>query len=220
MRHATLRHRARGWGIAAIAALSLGGFAPVALAQDSPVSTPGTAVADEPIEIQISDVDGANRGHATFTAAGSGVHVEVTVTDLPPGDHGIHIHMIGICDPSAEKPFSSAGDHFNPNGATHGSALLATPGATPAASDAHGGDLGNIHVNDDGTGSKQFDTDLITLALDQPNSLNDGDGSAIVIHADPDDLVTDPSGNSGDRIACGVIFPENMSATPVPTADA
>ena len=105
--------------------------------------------------------------------------------------HGLHIHTVGACTPD----FAAVGGHFNPTTAQHG---LDNPNGP------HAGDLPNLEIDADGNGTYEATTTLVTL--DQgDNSLFDSDGSALVIHAAPDDLVTDPSGNSGDRIACGVI---------------
>ncbi len=192
-------------GVVAIAIAALG-VTSSTTAQD--VSTPeASPIAPTGLlTTSILDINGLQVGTATFTNVDNGVTVHVTIDGLPPGDHGIHIHQNGICDPNGTEPFESAGGHFNPDGSLHGAPLLGTPGATPIMGEEHAGDLANITVDASGHGEKEFQTDLFTLSGDAANSLNDIDGSSIVIHADPDDLVTDPSGNSGDRIACGVIF--------------
>jgi Cu-Zn family superoxide dismutase len=114
------------------------------------------------------------------------------VRGLPPGTHGIHVHMTGSC---IAPDFTSAGAHFNPTEYQHG---LQTP------SGPYAGDLPNLEVGTDGSGV------LTALARDLalgsgPMSIFDADGSTLVIHAGPDDHVTDPAGNSGARIACGPI---------------
>lgn len=140
----------------------------------------------------LKDSNGKDVGLARFTEESDGlVQVDVQVNGVPPGKHGIHIHKTGNCSP----PFASAGDHYNPLGKHHG---LSNPGG------AHAGDLPNLVVNDAGVGRLNATTDLVTLSAG-PATLFDSDGSAIVLHAGADDQVTDPTGNSGDRIACGVI---------------
>jgi superoxide dismutase, Cu-Zn family len=129
---------------------------------------------------------------ATLTEVSGGVRVVLTAHGLPAGDKGVHIHDIGTCEPPA---FTSAGGHFNPGGRQHG--LLNPRGP-------HGGDLPNIRIEADGSGRLESLNDRITLGAG-PHSLFDGDGSALVIHAAPDDQRTDPTGNSGGRVACGVI---------------
>lgn len=125
-------------------------------------------------------------GSAKFTEDGSGtLHVNVKVDGLVSGQHGIHIHTTGQCNPT----FAAAGSHHNPLGVGHGS---------------HAGDLPNLDVNVAGRGTLNSRTDHATLSAG-PLSVFDANGSALVIHADPDDLVTDPTGNSGARIACGVM---------------
>ena len=133
-------------------------------------------------------------GDASFTETDDGVIIQVTLrefTDAAEGEHGIHIHEVGACTPD----FQAAGSHFNPTGAQHGLENEAGP---------HAGDLPNIEIDGDGNAIYQTTNTMITLE-DGEGSLLDEDGSALVIHAGPDDMVTDPSGESGDRIACGVI---------------
>lgn len=144
------------------------------------------------IVFDLMDPAGAVIGKAGVTGSGDGgTVVTVLVAGLTPGEHGIHVHEAGICDGSTEKPFSSAGGHFNPTAAMHGE---------------HAGDLGNLTA--DGEGDALLIGDWTVFTLDTGDlSLLDADGSALVIHETVDDLVTDPSGNSGGRIACGVIAP-------------
>lgn len=138
--------------------------------------------------------DGAGQtvGRAVLSEQGPGTRIEVDVKGLPAGVKGVHVHEVGSCDP---PPFSSAGAHFNPSGKKHGTM---NPGG------AHGGDLPNIEIAANGTGRLVTVTSRLTLAPG-PTSVFDANGSAILIHAAPDDYRTDPAGNSGARIACGVI---------------
>ncbi len=155
-------------------------------------------------EAEIVDASGRVAGRATFTTLPSGaVQIKVAVSGFdhgPGGDHGIHIHAVGLCEGPA---FTSAGGHFNPETKTHG---LASPEGP------HAGDLTNIQSYPDGSAVYEAVTDRVTLGTGA-NSLFDGDGSAIVIHAGPDDGKTDPSGNSGARIACGVIVPAKQAGS-------
>lgn len=123
------------------------------------------------------------------------VHVDVQVTGMPAGPHGIHFHEVGNCDPAGTAAFSVAGSHFNPLGRQHG---LDNPQGP------HGGDAPNFTVSADGIGRATFTTDRVSLT-DGSTSLFDSDGSAIVIHAGADDQLSQPAGNSGARIACGVV---------------
>jgi len=143
----------------------------------------------------IVDGTGQEVGTAQFTEDGQGrVHVNVHVKGLSPGLHGIHIHQVASCVGPA---FASAGAHHNPTGASHGS-------ESELPNHPHAGDLPNLVVNANGVGHLNAKTTHATLS-DGPISVFDANGSALIIHAAPDDLHTDPTGNSGARIACGVI---------------
>lgn len=149
---------------------------------------------------QLKNVDGEVVATATFTETENGVELELEAEGLEPGLHGIHIHETGQCDP---PDFKSAGAHFNPEGVAHG---LENPDGP------HAGDLPNLEVSEDGTASYRATTDRVTLGEGE-TSLFDTDGSALVIHAGEDDQMTDPSGDSGDRIACGAIVSVGMPDT-------
>ncbi len=136
---------------------------------------------------------GATIGTATLTSNRDGsITIRLNAMGLPTGTHGIHIHSSGSC---TQPDFASAGAHFNPTSRLHGLDNSAGP---------HSGDLPNLAVNAGGRSDYSATTARVTVAAGQA-SLFDADGSALVIHAAPDDNRTDPSGNSGDRIACGVI---------------
>jgi len=173
------------------------------------VATPMGASEDmslSSIDVMLFDVEGEEVGTATFTEGDDGeVAVTVMAEGIPAGEHGIHVHDVGVCDPSGPEPFATAGGHFNPTGTQHGG---------PDDPNAHAGDLGNITSNEELT----LTTDRFMM-LEGPMSLRDVDGSALLIHAQEDDLTTDPAGNSGGRIACGVIVsPEGSPAAGTPTA--
>jgi len=135
---------------------------------------------------------GENVGVATLIEGKDGVRIALQVYNLSPGLHGFHIHAVGKC----ELPdFKSAGGHFNPYEKHHG---LKNPEGL------HAGDMTNVLVEPDGTASVVLHAPLVTFAAGK-NSLFQPDGTALVIHAVADDQTSDPSGNSGERIACGVI---------------
>ena len=125
---------------------------------------------------------------------GNIVHVELHLSGLPPGTHGIHFHAVAKCE-GGTTAFSTAGGHYNPIGREHGLKNPAGP---------HAGDAENIVVESDGSYSKSFTTDRVSLT-DGSTTLFDADGSAIVIHAGADDQTSQPAGNSGARIACGTL---------------
>jgi Cu-Zn family superoxide dismutase len=130
---------------------------------------------------------GASTGALQMERRASGTYLRIAVQGLSPGDHGLHLHAAGRCD---APDFKSAGAHWNPAGRHHGH--LNPDGA-------HAGDLPNLTVSANGHGAINF---LVT-----GGPLADADGTSLVIHAGPDDYRTDPSGNSGDRIACAVLAP-------------
>lgn len=171
----------RGAAVALAAATLLAGCA--ALTQ-----SPGTASATA----ELRDAGGRKVATARLTEVSGGVRIVIDAAGLPPGPKGVHVHEVGDCAPPA---FQSAGGHFNPQRRQHG--VLNPQGP-------HAGDLPNITIAADGTGRLETLTGRITLQPG-PSSVFDVDGSTIVIHAGPDDFRTDPAGNSGARIACGII---------------
>lgn len=140
----------------------------------------------------LADASGAARGTVTFTESAKGIAVSARATGLPPGPAGIHVHAVGKCE---GPTFASAGPHWNPTMHQHG---MENP------SGAHMGDMPNIVVGADGSGTLDFVIAGAKLR-EGPNPLLDADGAAVVVHAAADDYKTDPSGNSGARVACGVI---------------
>lgn len=141
----------------------------------------------------ILNSEGKGMGTVEFTETKRGVKIRLILSGLEPGEKAVHFHEIGKCD--APK-FTTAGAHFNPSDKEHG---FDNPKGY------HAGDLPNLVIPKSGTIDFEIVTSNVTLEKGQKNSLLDEDGSALVIHAGPDDYVTDPSGNSGDRIACGII---------------
>src|ERR1700722_3599985 len=152
----------------------------------SSVQMASTAHAD------IVNATGDKIGTATLVPSAGGVRIDLSVSQLPPGTHGIHIHTAGKCE---GPDFKTAGGHFNPASKKHGRDNPAGP---------HNGDLPNIEVGPDGKATTSLLDTNVTLS-DGPNSLFPEGETSIVIHAAQDDYKTDPAGNSGARIACGVI---------------
>lgn len=141
---------------------------------------------------ELWDASGRRVGLATFTESDSGAVLAVSVAGLAPGEHGMHIHQHGECTP---PDFARAGGHFNPRGREHGRENPAGP---------HVGDLPNLGVESDGSADTTL---LLDAELLHPGVLSivGPPATALVIHAKPDDQRTDPSGNSGDRVVCGVV---------------
>jgi superoxide dismutase, Cu-Zn family len=161
----------------------------LALAGCATVGTPAgpRAAAD------LKNAAGQSIGTAAFTEQADGkVRIVVQANGLTPGRHGIHVHAVGRCEP---PEFTSAGGHYNPRGARHG---------LEAADGPHAGDLPNLEADAGGRARYETTTDRVTLR-EGPASLFDADGSALVIHEKADDQKSDPAGNSGARVACGVI---------------
>jgi len=140
----------------------------------------------------LKDQIGKDVGTVQFVETPHGVLLRLALKGAVPGEHAFHIHAVGKC----EAPFTSAGGHFNPAGKKHGLAV---------AEGAHAGDMPNLHIPPSGELMVEVLNGMVTLAKGKPNSVFDADGSAIIIHAGVDDYKSDPTGNAGDRIACGVI---------------
>lgn len=161
-------------------------------AAEEPTAMAGPATATA--TLQGAPGDGIS-GTVTFHATDDGVHLVAEVQGVDgAGKHGFHVHENGQCDHEGEAHFTSAGGHFNPTGAEH---------ACPPTEPRHAGDLGNIEVGANGSARMEMSTNL--LSLSGPNSVV---GKAIILHANEDDCKTQPTGNAGDRLACGVVTVE------------
>ena len=150
-------------------------------------------MAAEDATAKLVNAAGEDIGHVSFDQAPHGVILKVQAANLPPGAHGIHLHTVGNCSPD----FTAAKGHVNPDGAKHG---LRHPDGPDS------GDLPNLHVAADGTAKAEFYTTRITVSPGgTAPALLDEDGAAVIIHANPDDHLTQPIGGAGGRIACGIV---------------
>ena len=152
-----------------------------------------TTLADSPLdpvgEARLSFADGRPAGIATLLNDAEGLRISIRASGLTPGAHGFHLHTTGKCEAPG---FTSAGGHLNPDNRKHG---------TLAQGGAHLGDLPNLQIGPNGTGSA---TEAVPGGRGALGAVFDGDGTAVIIHANADDYRTEPTGNAGDRVACGV----------------
>jgi Cu-Zn family superoxide dismutase len=177
---------AKAAGVAVVALLMTTG---ITHAQKAPKS----------VLVQMETSAGQDAGKALLINESHGVKFEVEFKSLDPGTHGIHVHQVAKCD---TPDFKSAGGHFNPGGKQHG---MQNPQGH------HAGDLPNIVVGDDGMVKTSFFSKDLTLDPSKPNSVFANGGTSLMIHSGPDDMKTDPSGNSGSRAACGLITMDHAS---------
>lgn len=161
-------------------------IAATALAGCTTTGTTG-ATAGRTATAPLRTATGADVGTVTATEMAGGIQIRIDARGMPAGLHGAHVHTVGRCD---APDFTTAGGHWNPTAKQHGTSNPAGP---------HAGDAPNLTIGADGSGSV-----TIMLPAGTMDGLLDADGSAFVIHANADDYKTDPSGNSGGRIACGV----------------
>jgi len=187
-----LSSRLRVAGSVLVVCTGLFGAGTAVHAQTTGAAGGGTAV--------LRDASGRTVGTAVFTETSAGMRITFSGTGLPAGPHGIHVHAVGQCE---GPEFTSAGGHFNPANRQHGTRNPQGP---------HAGDLPNLMAAANGAASYSATNAMMSLGAG-PNSLFDADGSSLVIHASADDEVTDPTGNSGGRLACGTII-RGASALP------
>lgn len=161
--------------------------------QVSTSSTNAETLSLKPVQVTLKNGQGATVGTAVLSPTAEGTRLSVEVSGLKPGAHGIHFHEFGKCEP---PDFKTAGGHLNPVSKQHGLENPLGP---------HAGDLPNLQVGADGKGMMDIVSTRVRLGKGTPNALQKEGGSSLIIHEGPDDQKTDPSGNSGARLLCGVI---------------
>ena len=182
----------RRLSLAAVVAMAGLSITPAGAQNPKPVGTAGANEVPTMASAKLADADGRGVGEARLQETPHGVLLTLELRNATPGVHGLHIHQVGRCDPPT---FESAGPHFNPDRRAHGFFNPEGP---------HAGDLPNIYVPASTELSLDYLIPNVTLKKG-PRSLIDADGSALMMHEGKDDYRTDPAGDAGDRLACGVI---------------
>jgi Cu-Zn family superoxide dismutase len=158
------------------------------------LAVPALAAGPKPITVNLKTATGQDAGKATFKQAKTDLEIKVELKNLPAGDHAVHIHQKPLCEAPG---FTTAAGHFNPDSKKHG---IKNPEGH------HNGDLPqNVTVAANGTGTATFKVNYLSLNPTAPNSIIANGGTSIMVHEKADDMMTDPTGNAGNRIACGVI---------------